>query len=112
MTLSDAIRLGAMMKPQAFGSLRDESGATCAMGAAEDALGRRPYAVFPKHPALRAVCPACAYAPTQLNGCLYTIAHLNDAHHWTREAIADWVEAIERQHAPQAPAPATEPVAV
>jgi len=39
MRLSDAIRLGAMLKPQAYGGFHFE-GRTCAMGAALDACGR------------------------------------------------------------------------
>lgn len=38
MRLSEAIRLGAMMRPQTFGALSDERG-TCAMGAAYEAAG-------------------------------------------------------------------------
>jgi hypothetical protein len=39
MTLSEAIRLGAMLKPQAFGDYTDGRG-TCAWGAASEAAGR------------------------------------------------------------------------
>lgn len=38
MRLSEAIRLGAMLKPQGFGSYF-RHGATCAMGAAIEAVG-------------------------------------------------------------------------
>lgn len=41
MKLSDAIRLGSMNGPQAFGETRNRRGGTCALGAALDAIGKR-----------------------------------------------------------------------
>ena len=39
-----------------------------------------------------ALCPACVLSHPQR---LYAvIAHLNDHHKWTRERIADWLEAL------------------
>lgn len=93
MKLSEAIRLGAMLKPQAFGKLSDGVG-TCALGAAEDAVGMSWFAAWPlQHPAFTAGCPACKYVPDVIDQA--TPAHLNDVHRWTREQIADWVESIE-----------------
>lgn len=98
MKLSDAIRLGSMLKPQGFGGLRDHVG-TCALGAAEDAVGMIWWVKFGSHPALMATCPACGDATTYDSN-LNTVAHLNDDHRWTREQIADWVATIEPADAP------------
>lgn len=141
MTLSEAIRLGAMLKPQAFGvghEWRVKPGvrgglefeeATCAFHAALDAhpCGTKRItgeeSTRPLRGALVApdrdgtievidvpghwlivlasfqTCPAC---PTYIGSRRPTfnlIAHLNDDHRWTREAIADWVETIEAAQA-------------
>jgi hypothetical protein len=94
MRLSEAIRLGAMLRPQAFGKMfRTVRGEmrSCALGAAAEALGESPYDSFaPLFDAMR-MCPM---------GCGWTsvgslIPHLNDEHRWTRERIADWVETVE-----------------
>ena len=113
MKLHEAIRLGAMVKPQGRGAFYTPNG-TCAAGAALDAIGRldttacAPNAAtsvaqifllrecFPILANLPNFCPACerpfsggwGFAEMQL-------AHLNDIHRWTREQIADWVQTIE-----------------
>jgi len=116
MKLSTAIRLGAMLKPQAYdGSATD---ATCALRAACEALGikdeRRPTGTL-NYTALRAAypllwstehgCPACV-ANADGADVLDRVYHLNDWHRWTRERIADWIATIEPQEpaveAPQA----------
>lgn len=38
---------------------------------------------------LDARCPVCAAGPATV---VSIMAHLNDDHQWTREAIADWME--------------------
>jgi hypothetical protein len=105
MKLSDAIRLGAMMKPQAY----EESGeqGSCVLRAAADAVGIRDqcrdavryldYAAlghrFPELLLCSWRCPACKrVTPDNLMHLLY---HLNDDHQWTRERIADWVASVE-----------------
>ncbi len=122
MRLSEAIRLGSMMKPQAFGVVYGpDNQSTCALGAAIDAIGC-PWTVFhegcevstgrsrgpakagaigilsPREwwPFLQALhqCPACKERAEWLYG-MEVIAHLNDWHEWTRERIADFVEAEE-----------------
>lgn len=109
MKLSEAIRLGAMMKPQCFnGMTNPDQTESCAVGAAYDAIGLlgrlRPgldrvnikelVAEAAPHwiPIIDApsACPACGYGMKWL-----AIAHINDKHRWTRERIADWVETIE-----------------
>ena len=105
MKLSEAIRLGSMMKPQAQGALVSDSGGTCAIASALDATGRLcgyndltsaerrdVWIELGWNYGLDVQCPAC--------GAIYqyfAIVHLNDAHRWTRERIADWVEAVEAQ---------------
>lgn len=114
MKLSTAIRLGAMLKPQAFGVYFNDIG-TCAIGAALDACGALdtnscvsesacrwpifrlriqdlPFPVYSKDsPSL----PAYVGGPASAWSLGAVIAELNDAHRWTREAIADWVETVE-----------------
>lgn len=101
MRLSEAIRLGAMLRPQAFGVIFDGSG-TCALGAAYEAIGKlhrmeecdaREDWPWLKNDKL--VCPECGGSPGF--GPSVISAHLNDNHLWTREQIADWVETIEQQ---------------
>jgi hypothetical protein len=115
MTLSEAIRLGAMLrKSQARYELLDEDGGTCALGAAAEAAGfldlaTRDYlsgAKAPKewHAVVKreTPCPTCSGIFDRLDDC---IKHLNNEHRWTREAIADFVETCEA--AMSAPAGAT-----
>ena len=120
MRLSEAIRLGATMKPQGFGRiLSADWDATCAIGAAIDALDLWDQSRDPKFEELygatgsrggratkvidlprdwqlalatHASCPACDGVSGTLGG---LIPHLNDCHRWTRERIADFVELHE-----------------
>lgn len=114
MLLSEAIRLGAMLRPQGHGAyFRNEGGfvvrwnaseqlVSCVMGAAAEAAGcqvgagvmdvfRRfwPFALE----CLPCLCPVCEVQT--LSGITAMLVHLNDGHHWTREHIADWVATIE-----------------
>lgn len=92
MRLSEAIRLGATLKPQAF---NDQTlGRSCALQAAADALNMSTWTDI----ALRYAfitktvdCPHC----TDRDWLIRAIWHLNDTHHWTRERIADFVELHE-----------------
>lgn len=107
MRLSEAIRLGAMLRPvQEFHVLFDPAtGGSCALGAAAEAIGMLDTSRYgrylkgkkaPKHwrwlKAPRA-CPQCRnkYRDTQ-----DVIIHLNNGHKWTRERIADWIETLEQ----------------
>jgi hypothetical protein len=99
-SLSQLIRVGAQLKPQGYGwPIRD--GKTCVAGAAFDALGilddpcrwRELALLYPylnDVVAVADICPHIRPSPLRL-----VITHLNDCHHWTREAIADWVEGVE-----------------
>ena len=108
MRLSEAIRLGALLRPrQAFGVLYDrETDATCALGAAADAIGLlnvpfNDYKPWPRDQPERVTwrwsatalvdCPACDWE----DSAQHLIIHLNTEHRWTREQIADWVETLE-----------------
>lgn len=101
MRLSEAIRLGATMRPQAFG-VAMFNGRSCAMGAASEALGIT-IEDFLDWPAdIRATfrllrkCPVC-----QIEESMCAVAHVNDVHRWTREQIADWVELHEPLPVPE-----------
>jgi hypothetical protein len=97
MRLSEAILLGAMMRPQAFRALLTDDRA-CALGGALLAVGAT------AEPALRSVrnrwpwafivsanCPDCGRSCPVFG----VITHLNDNHRWTREQVATWVAGIE-----------------
>lgn len=113
MRLSEAIRLGAMLRPQGRDVFMDEQHRTCALGAALDAIGqldRRGLGHIPSQwewcwygmglDGDRYPCPAgrCSYK----SGALRVITHVNDHHGWTRERIADWVATIEPREEPPA----------
>lgn len=107
MKLSEAIRLGALLKPQAFNG-RSVDG-SCALAAACDAVGIARITfddgAFINYSRLEGRFPLLTISVTvptygwssSLSAAIYT---LNDTDHWTREAIADWVESIERAHEP------------
>lgn len=120
MKLSEAIRLGAMMKPQAFGKLRRvvyfykgeprQEIRTCALGAALDACGllmvedvqlMRFDNVFVHHPEIIATLLQCCRNPMIESGRTASvhevIVYLNDNCRWSREQIADWVACIEQR---------------
>lgn len=98
MTLAEAIRLGAMNRPQGYGTYYNVGkDSTCALGAALDAIGELTsdgvgsQILHQRFPVLS--------QPFQ-RGCPFpdvftAIYRLNDHHRWTRECIADWVEALE-----------------
>lgn len=119
MKLSEAIRLGSMMKPQIYGEISSGQG-TCALGAAIEAAGLTPEPAVPGivtgsgritetakagdiiihtpeawHAFFHGYhpCPACRVSSYGMRA----IGHLNDEHRWTRERIADWVETIENR---------------
>lgn len=108
MKLSEALRLGAMIRSQAFGQYFDGVG-SCAAGAAAEALGLRidilssgaidEFCANTKFDTVLnevQYCPACRLnVATALSG-EGVMVHLNDYHHWTREAIADWIEGLEQ----------------
>jgi hypothetical protein len=116
MKLSEAIRIGAKKRPQCFTVLflhptdpSNKSGViqSCALGAGLEGAGiiNPEELQYPCHPKWKAEvfdgisgykdrawfrCPICFFRDDSLE---LTI-HLNDAHEWSREAIADWLETI------------------
>jgi hypothetical protein len=107
MKLSEAILLGAMIRPQAFRALFTDDGA-CALGGALLAVGAT------GEPALRSVrtrwpwvftvsadCPSCGRSGPVFG----VITHLNDNHRWAREQTSTWVAEIE----PLDPCPRPQP---
>lgn len=92
--LSEAIRLGAMMTEQTFGEFGDDD-RTCAIGAAQKALGLPVSAKGPLNGLLhsrQADAPCGHGSATWTVGSL--IMHLNDDDKWPREKIADWLEGM------------------
>ena len=126
MKLSDAIRLGALLRPQGHGggTIFLDSKESCALGAALEAagvgtnrtgmdlMGRIVHAEDPYNKVKELwpivmekveVIPPAVHENWMLKanngqtlGTLIWI--LNDAAKWSREKIADWVEAIENEH--------------
>lgn len=104
MRLSEAIRLGAMNKPQGFGWY-DNGGTTCAMGAAMDAAGCQNkvfesamlWPVLVESPASCPVCDLVVVGHALLFATGAIVVHLNDYHKWSREAIADFVASCEQR---------------
>lgn len=99
MKLSEAIRLGAMLKPQAHGRI-DAVTSSCALGAAADALGMKPtikrYVWLSRQYQFLLEPAHCSRCHALFVDCVMDmIYHLNDSHGWTRERIADWVETLE-----------------
>lgn len=102
MTLADAIRKGAMQRPQAreFMFSRTADVRSCALGAAYEGVygtvdsGPISQAgelclAFPELNTAHVYCPTCGEGASLW----YVVGdHLNDSHGWTREAIADWLD--------------------
>jgi hypothetical protein len=112
--LSSAIRLGAMLKPQAFYDIYDGVG-TCAIGAACDAMGQLDWVrelgdAVTLFPVLRVVAGHPFYDQSSWSVCT-VVANLNDLHRWTREQIAEWVATVEAQQVEQPAAERTAPCA-
>jgi uncharacterized Zn-finger protein len=96
LSLSQAIRLGSMLKPQCFGADRKDGG-TCVRAAACDAVGIDSWFDAPREwlnfsHDTEAVCPECGRQSYLSSIAAYC---LNDAHRWSRERIADFIEQVE-----------------
>jgi hypothetical protein len=108
MRFSDAIRLGAMLRKQAYRSFLNEHGdGTCAIGAALEAVKGKRWLrsviksdkssreivaeTFPEALPIVANPVNPSGAPSQL---YVIVAYLNDTEKWTREQIADWVDTV------------------
>lgn len=114
MELSEVIRLGALLSPQVRNVLytidpNGEISGTCVVGAAMHAVGvlatgvrlKANNYILPFH--IMGMITYCPVDGCQLSDGAYRyrsqiatiMVHLNDAHRWPREMIADWVEQIE-----------------
>lgn len=106
MRLSEAMRLGAALRPQGFRNVF-AGGKSCAIGAAAEAVGiidisqDNTYVEGARAPdEWKTLCKAKAICPECLTHADYfdvesCVMHLNDSHIWTRERIADWIESLE-----------------
>lgn len=106
MRLSEAIRAGALLRPQSFAGYFSKTG-SCAIGAAFEAIGEvlrdgdgnpvtwRGCLLCELWPilAMQAQCPVAG--TTHVMSAI--IFCLNDDSRWSREAIAEWVETVERR---------------
>lgn len=93
--MSAAIRDGAKIRPQAFGHFH-YMGKSCAYGAALEAtrhMQGTPEEIFP-YLITSVGCPAGCEGGYAMGG---MVIHLNDLHHWTREATADWLYTEEER---------------
>jgi hypothetical protein len=107
-SLSEAMRAGIPLKPQAFGELFINGG-SCALGAAMDATLKQPncfdytFDYFERlyHLVMSALshCPVddCGCGERDVTSIGFAVTHLNDHHRWTREQIADWLEKEEEK---------------
>lgn len=99
MRVSEAMRLGAMLDGQAFNTLQDEGGRTCAIGAALKALTGAATWTPAGEEAMhwmtftgRMTCPACDLIEWHVHN---LVVHLNNHHRWPRHQIADWLQTVE-----------------
>jgi hypothetical protein len=124
MKLSEAIRLGAMLRPQAFGGFfgfehvvpkgkcarmlarlglreMDLALSSCALGAAIESVGgdasicSRAHGLLDRFEILWGGRIRCPACIAHRVNAFSLIYHLNDEHRWTRERIASWVATIE-----------------
>ncbi len=106
MRLSEAILLGSTISEPCHSILKieytDGRMATCALGSAGLAIGDCSYGgveqAFPWTLDDWRRCPECSNESSTFP----LIHHLNDAHCWTRERIAEWVATIEPKEEPEA----------
>lgn len=109
MYLHEAIRLGAMATEQGRGNRSMLGHARCALGGALYAIGYVPleresptdsrcyHFLIGRWPILHTMVKIPVGALNERVNLLTAIYMLNDMAGWTREAIADWVETIERR---------------
>lgn len=110
-TLSEAMQLGAMLRPQTFGPFSDNCG-TCAMGAALEAVGQLFLTSQTNEKRIRKIwpwlnwrltlteCPWCGVSRT-FHDMYYLIVHLNDHDRLSRQTIASLLYEIEGQASKQ-----------
>ncbi len=103
MRISEAIRIGSAMKPQAFGHFFSNGG-SCALGAGIDACslyGANHGFAYREQPWERELCPVCKLDWSQreaLDNHPALVPHMNDVHRMSREEIADYIEIWEAKY--------------
>lgn len=100
MKLSEAIRKGAKLRPQAHGRYFESQGETlcsCALGAAWEGVELHwieidAYGLEAAFPALK----ECVWNPSKNRyaNLIGAVIRLNDEEKWSREQIADYVESL------------------
>lgn len=95
--LAAAIRKGCLLLPrQTFGAFHNRDDGACAIGAAMTALDVTSLLDLRARCGMRAKLPLRCPADDQCgsDNVLSVVMHLNDAHEWKREQIADWLETL------------------
>lgn len=118
MTINEAIRIGCRQYPrQAFGAFGEGSDGACVNGALSFGLHGNRFSLRMESLGRLApsgsqgvVCPLCRTSQVKTtDGREYgytacrvfaIMAHLNNDHRWTREAIAEWVDPHPELHIP------------
>lgn len=92
--LSDAIRIGASGTKQCFGKYSTAPGETCAIGAAKLAVLGDPHGSDGEF-SERIPLDSVVFHPftRKWRNVGAVVVSLNDDHEWSREKIADWLEA-------------------
>ena len=115
MKLSEFMKLGATLRPQAFGHLFSREGGSCALGAAMEAAGITtdpfflkdggPLSRYVVEKAFPILCERNFRHPEDESSWSWdiwsAIVDLNNRFRWSREAIAEWVATIEEAQAEQ-----------
>jgi hypothetical protein len=119
--LAAFIRAGASRRPeQAYGDYYKGKYASCALGAAYEGMYRLPENVEGMHPTkdlewffdvLEGTVRSCPVEGCKKKLVLSAlIVHINDAHRWSREQIATWLEAVNgKANGTTAVKPSTDP---
>lgn len=89
-TFSQAIRLGASFRPQAFGIMFDADGGSCAIGAAYEAVTG--IGGFEQNGRATEIYKELEKRFPGSERIGHSIVIFNDGTKFTREQIADWVE--------------------
>lgn len=84
LTLSEAIRIGAKIRPQGRGGCNAARGTSCALSAAHEAITGQPNTFVEYWSTVKPLAPEHV---------LEAVYRKNDFDGWTRERIADWLEA-------------------
>jgi len=92
--LSEAIRIGARLRPQGIGVFFDLAGRSCAMGAAMEARGIKPFFDEGIPHRVREACPEFVNSNGGGFSALAKQIYQKNDSGATREQIADWLASI------------------